>query len=180
MIWALALGLKETASTFFFMNEGADSGDILSQKKIEIDYNDNARSLYDKMVDTALEQIEEFLPNLEKNTFQRIRQDNSRVNYWRKRGEKDGEIDWRMPSYFIYNLVRALTKPYVGAHFPYKGEKVKTWRVEEVKTDSYRNIEPGKIIDVYPDNTFLVKTGENSIKVLEHDLSKEPKKGEYL
>ena len=31
IIWALVLGLQETASTFFFMDEGADSGDIISQ-----------------------------------------------------------------------------------------------------------------------------------------------------
>jgi methionyl-tRNA formyltransferase len=37
LIWALVLGLKETASTFFFMDEGADSGDILSQVKVSID-----------------------------------------------------------------------------------------------------------------------------------------------
>ncbi|MFQ8877714.1 MAG: hypothetical protein ACLR7N_03875 [Roseburia hominis] len=42
-------------------------------------------------------------------------------NVWRKRGKRDGEIDWRMSSRAIYNLVRALTKPYVGAHFVYRG-----------------------------------------------------------
>ena len=34
-IWALVLGLKKSSSTFF-MNEGADSGDILSQKDFDI------------------------------------------------------------------------------------------------------------------------------------------------
>lgn len=34
IIWALALGLNETASTFFKMDEGADTGDIVSQVKI--------------------------------------------------------------------------------------------------------------------------------------------------
>lgn len=33
IIWALFLGLKETASTFFIMDEGADTGVIISQKK---------------------------------------------------------------------------------------------------------------------------------------------------
>ena len=30
LIWALVLGLKKTASTFFIMDEGADTGDIIS------------------------------------------------------------------------------------------------------------------------------------------------------
>ena len=49
LIWTLFLGLCETASTFFFMDEGPDSGDILSQKQIRIDDNDDAASLYDKV-----------------------------------------------------------------------------------------------------------------------------------
>ena len=49
IIWTLALGLCETGSTFFFMDEGADSGDILSQKKITILPEDNAGSLYQKL-----------------------------------------------------------------------------------------------------------------------------------
>ena len=62
IIWALALGLKKSASTFFFMEEGADDGDILSQKEFEILYEDDAKSLYEKVTDMALNQIEDFLP----------------------------------------------------------------------------------------------------------------------
>ena len=36
LIWALVLGLEKTASTFFFMDACADSGDILSQHEIVI------------------------------------------------------------------------------------------------------------------------------------------------
>ena len=41
LIWAKVLGLKKTGSTFFFMDEGADSGDIVSQKEIVIDFEDD-------------------------------------------------------------------------------------------------------------------------------------------
>jgi methionyl-tRNA formyltransferase len=57
LIWALVLGLEETASTFFFMDEGVDSGDILSQKKIEITYEDDAMSLYNKIIEIAKKTI---------------------------------------------------------------------------------------------------------------------------
>ena len=45
LIWALALGLNVSGSTFFFMTEGADDGDILSQEKVKILYEDDAKSL---------------------------------------------------------------------------------------------------------------------------------------
>ena len=37
LIWALALGLEHTGSTFFFMDASVDGGDILSQRCLEID-----------------------------------------------------------------------------------------------------------------------------------------------
>ncbi|MGE5605230.1 MAG: methionyl-tRNA formyltransferase [Bacteroidota bacterium] len=180
IIWALALGLNETGSTFFVMDEGADSGDILSQRRITINYTDDAASLYEKITATALTQIEEFVPALKSGTFQTFKQDSAQANYWRKRTQKDGEIDWRMTSRSIYNLVRALTKPYIGAHFVYHGNPVKVWQVEEVKTNSYLNLEPGKVIEVYRDHSILVKTGENCIRVLRHELEESISEGEYL
>ena len=101
------------------MDEGADSGDILSQKIISISDEDDALSLYNKVINTAKGQLEEFIPALQNNSYQRLPQDHSLANYWRKRTYKDGEIDWRMSLRNIYNLVRALTRPYVGAHFIY-------------------------------------------------------------
>ena len=178
LIWALALGLKKSASTFFFMDKGVDSGDILSQVEFEIDYKDDARSLYGKVTNIALKQIENFLSKLENNTYKRIKQDHSKANYWRKRTKKDGEIDFRMSSRAIYNLVKALTKPYLGAHLMYKEKEIKIWKVEEVKYD-LTNIEPGKILEV-KDDVILIKCYDNAIRILEHEFDKFPKNGEYL
>ena len=50
-IWALVLGLNKTASTFFFMDEGVDSGDILSQKPLNISENDDAAMFDPKDID---------------------------------------------------------------------------------------------------------------------------------
>ena len=77
LIWSLALGLKESASTFFFMDRYADNGDILSQVNFEIDYQDDARSLYEKVVKLALIQIEEFIPAIEKGIHKKIKQKKS-------------------------------------------------------------------------------------------------------
>ena len=33
IVWSLVLGLKKTASTFIFIKEGIDNGDIISKKK---------------------------------------------------------------------------------------------------------------------------------------------------
>ena len=63
IVWSLALGLKETASTFFLITEKADDGDILEQKKIRIDKNDNAKSLYKKILSVMPLQITKISEN---------------------------------------------------------------------------------------------------------------------
>ena len=159
IIWALSLGLTETASTFFKMDEGADSGPILSQKPVPILESDNARSFYDKVVEIALEQIEEFTQELAANSEIFIEQAHSLANYWRKRSAKDGVIDWRMDATSIRNLIRALSRPYPGAEFHLGDAKVyKVWNSTVSQEAAPINFEPGKVLN-NDNGRFLVKCG---------------------
>ena len=180
LIWTLALGLKKSASTFFFMDEQADSGDILSQKNFDILATDNARDLYNKVIRIALKQIEEFIPKLQNKSYKRIKQNSKLSNFWRKRNLDDGMIDFRMSSIAIYNLVRALSKPYIGAHIRYKDSNINVWEVKMIKKIKYQsNIESGKVLSVIK-NTITVKTYDGAIKILKHEFKKPPTVGEYL
>ena len=178
LIWTLALGLEKSASTFFFMDEGADSGDILSQIDFEITYQDNARSVYDKVIGIALCQIENFVPKLKRGEYTRFKQNEQESNIWRKRNELDGEINFHMCSRSIYNLTRALTKPYIGAHVKYNEKNISIWKVREIH-QLQNNIEPGKVLN--SDNkTFIVKTYDGAVEIIAHDFKKKQKIGEYL
>ncbi|MCE5181756.1 MAG: formyltransferase family protein [Anaerolineaceae bacterium] len=178
LIWTLVLGLEKTASTFFFMDAEADSGDILSQREIIIDHEDDARILYNKTIKSALEQIEEFVPQLAAGAFQRRKQDRLLANTWRKRGHADGEIDWRMSAHSIHNLVRGLAKPYIGAHFIVDGQEIKVWKTVVVR-DVPSNIEPGKVLNQTGSN-FVIKCGEDAICLLNTEPLFEPIVGGYL
>ncbi len=177
--WALFLGLKQTASTFFIMDEGADTGDIISQEIIKIE-NDNAATLYKKIVDISQQQILFFSKALEDNdgNINRINQDTNQGNSWRKRGIEDGRIDFRMSSKAIVKLVDSLTKPYVGAHINFDSNNIVVWKVVEEQT-IYNNFEPGKVLDV-EGNEIIVKTYDGAVRIIEHGFNKIPTKGEYL
>lgn len=179
IIWALALGLDKTASTFFSMDAGADSGDILSQKEITIGNEDNAKKLYGKLTQIAIEQITEFTNELLMGKYKRVPQDHSKANYWRKRSKKDGEIDWRMSSSSIYNLVRALAYPYPGAHCVVEGKEIKVWKVQVANVKRVDNYEPGKVL-LSDESQIIVKCGEGAIILVEHEFNLIPKEGSYL
>lgn len=179
IIWALTLGLDKTASSFFMLEKEADTGAIVSQVPIEISKNDDALTLMQKILNVGTEQVVELWKQFESGSVQRIPQDKGVGNSWRKRSRIDGQIDWRMSSKGIYNLVRALTRPYVGAHFVFNGKEYKVWKVEEVYSDKYSNIEPGKVIEKNAEGSIIIKTGDNLIKLLEFEKV-DIQEGEYL
>ncbi len=173
IIWALVEGLDKSGLTFFYLNEGVDSGDILWQKSFQITLNDDAGSLYKKIIVLAREAIRQFLPQLEQGTAPRIKQDSNKATYWRKRNEKDGEINWIMPSIKIYNLIRALTYPYVGAYTFLANKKIKIWRAKIPQKPiplEAMNLSPGYIFSSN-NHIFNVKTGDGYLKVLEYEVS---------
>ncbi len=180
IIWAIALGLTQTGLTFFWMDSGADSGDILAQTHIDITSKDTARTLYDKVKSSASELIPIFLTQIQANHIVRIPQDHSKSNYWRKRNRDDGRIDFRMSAQTIDRLVRALTKPYPGAHVNNKGQEIKVWKCRtEVLNDANTNSEFGKILAVR-NNEIYIKTGHGQIVLEEHEFSPLPEPGDYL
>jgi methionyl-tRNA formyltransferase len=93
----------------------ADAGDIVGQKAVEIEFEDTARSLYDKLCGTAREMLAEVLPLIREGRAPRVPQDLSKGSYYSGRRPEDGRIDWTWPAVRIYNLIRAVTEPYPGA-----------------------------------------------------------------
>lgn len=179
IIWALVLGLKETAVSFFRLNLCADDGEVLFQQKISIDYADDARSLYDKIMQIAKEGAIKISNDIENSCLESVSMEHRESNIWRKRRIQDGIIDWRMSSRAIYNLVRGLTRPYIGAEFHHKGNVIKVWKVEEVQSEGLENIEYGKVVEVNSERDFCVKSYDNIIHVVDCDPI-ELKVGEYL
>ncbi len=178
IIWALALGLDKTGSTFFVMDEDADSGDILSQAEVCISIDDDAGTLYEKIIESGLKQLEDFFPKMIEGSCCLIKQDDSQFNTWRKRGEKDGKIDFRMTTRAIYNLIRALTHPYIGAHVVYKSRNICIWKASEIQNE-FNNCEPGKILKVSSEGV-LVKTYDAAILLEGHEFEQLPEVGGYL
>jgi methionyl-tRNA formyltransferase len=177
IIWTLALGLKETASSFYFMDEGVDSGDILSQEKVTVGEEDNAFTLYERLKIIAVKQLEEFTPRLISGGFTRVPQNHDKANVWRKRTSTDGKVDWRMPAAGIYNLVRALTKPYPGAHIETCGFEIKVWHCKIIRDtyspDLLTNLEPGRVLAI-SGNVLDVRCGEGVIRLLDWEYQGAP------
>ena len=83
-----------------------------------------------------------------------------------------------MSAITIHNLVRGLTKPYIGAHIEYKDKIIKVWETKVIR-DGEENIEPGKVILV-DNNGIVVKAGENAIRLIKTEPVLDIGPGSYL
>lgn len=123
--WAIINGEKETGVTIHYIDEGIDTGDIIVQKKVPILYENNAKTIHDKIYDVACKLIIDVMDSIASGKqIKSKKQDNSKASYYRPRVPEDGKIDWNKSGVEIYNLIRGLVKPWPGAYGYIKGNKI--------------------------------------------------------
>jgi methionyl-tRNA formyltransferase len=113
--WAIIKGLNKTGVTFFKMDEGVDTGEILDQIEIPLSPYETATNLYDKVNQAHIELIKQIRPKLIEGSFVGIKQEETLATYWEGRTPADGELFKTMSVLEVDRLVRATTRPYPGA-----------------------------------------------------------------
>lgn len=168
--WSILKGLKESALTFFYIGKGTDDGDILDQRKFKITDNDDATSIYDKIIEIGKIMILENLQLIHDGKSKKRKQNSAEfIEYWPKRKPEDGRIIWSKTAKEIHNLIRATTHPYPGAFTIFKSSILKIWKSSYIDNDIS---EPGKIIDI-TGNFLKVGTGKGTIILEKIDFMKD-------
>ena len=162
--WALINDEKEIGITVHFIDDGIDTGDIISQIVIPITEKDHYGTLLEKVTKKCPEVLLDAMLKIKKGTVQPIKQNHINGSYYSYRREGDELIDWSWGSRRIHNFIRALYHPAPGAQSYYRGKKVHIW--ESCETDYPNYISAcGEIIKREEDGV-IVKTGDNAIKIL--------------
>jgi methionyl-tRNA formyltransferase len=113
--WAILKGLDKTGVTFFKMDEGVDTGEILDQFEIVLNTDETATTLYERVNHAHVELIEKIWPKLIKGSVVGVKQDETIATYWEGRTPADGELFKSMCVLEVDRLVRATSRPYPGA-----------------------------------------------------------------
>ncbi len=166
--WAILNGEKKTGITFFMLEKGVDTGDIIDQKETIITLEDTCKTVYDRLTELACEILSKKLPLLEKGTLKLRKQDKSKQTIMPQRNPEDGVIYWNKSALEIYNLIRATTKPYPGAFTFYKETKLIIWEAKLYNGINVK-VEPGTILDLVSDKNhegILVSTGDINTQLL--------------
>ncbi len=151
--WTILKNLKESALTFFYIENGIDNGDILDQQNFKISESDDATIIYNKIIDLGKKMIIKNLKLIQTNSSTRTKQDQSKfIEYWEKRIPEDGLIDWTNPSNDIHRLIRATTHPYPGAFTFFDDKKLTIFKSKNINNKiSF----PGKILSISSDGVYV-------------------------
>jgi methionyl-tRNA formyltransferase len=132
--WAILTGLARTGVTLFEIVEAtADSGALVGQVEVEVAPDETATTLFARLADAHVELTRRFVPQLVARSAPRIPQDPSRASSWPRRSPADGIIDWETRAPYLYDWVRAQTRPYPGAFTFIGDEKVIVWEARPVE-----------------------------------------------
>jgi methionyl-tRNA formyltransferase len=143
--WVLVKGETETGVTLHFMTEKPDAGDIVGQEAVPIAFDDTALTLFGKMEGAAARLLDELLSRIARGEIPRRPNDIARGSYFGGRTPEDGRIDWARPAVEIYNLVRAVTRPYPGAFTELEGDRLAVWWAVPVPSRGGGTPSPGAI-----------------------------------
>jgi methionyl-tRNA formyltransferase len=159
--WAILTGLARTGVTLFeIVDATADSGALVGQVAVDIAPDETATTLFARLADAHVDLVREFVPQLLSRSAPRTPQDPSRASSWPRRVPADGIIDWETRAPYLYDWVRAQTRPYPGA-FTYLGEdKVIVWGARPVELAA--GAPAGTIVDLSADGP-VVACGEGAL-----------------
>ncbi len=108
-------GDKETASIIMLMDEGLDTGDILSFEKIQIDEDDDSQDLTNKILIKAKKQLIDVIENIEIALQNKKTQSESGLLYADKLSNEDKKFDFNdgvITATNLKNRIRALSPRY--------------------------------------------------------------------
>ncbi|MDP5957580.1 MAG: methionyl-tRNA formyltransferase [Candidatus Marinimicrobia bacterium] len=161
--WALINGENETGLTTFIIQPKVDKGNILLQKTIKIDQDDNYGSLAEKMSHTGAELLVNTVDRFESENVEPYNQLDSNATMAPKITPALTNISWEKSAKEIHNLIRGLA-PFPGARTVLDSKTLKIFKTKYIEENSTNN--SGEISNIGKDS-FNVQTGKGQLIVLE-------------
>ena len=169
--WQLINNEKFIKISVIKMNYLIDAGILVYEKRIPILQKDYIHDLHVKANKAFPSLLEKSMKKI--ILKKKIKKINiNKTTYWHQRDDKDGKIDFnKMNSEKIYNLIRAISKPYKGAWaYINKHYKIRFFKSQKPKNKIKGN--PGKLIFIKDygmclickDKALIIKEFETNYK----------------
>lgn len=155
---AIMAGDRETGITIMKMDEGLDTGPMLSGDRVEITSTTTAASLQEILSILGSELLLKTLDPYIQGSLPLIFQPKTGITYAEKLSKTESDLDWTQTAESLNCRIRALT-PWPGVHFNYNGTLIKVSQTEVVSNMSG---EPGEVLD----NQLTIACGTGALRLL--------------
>lgn len=167
---AILKGDSLTGITLMQMDEGLDTGDIISMHPCAIELRETSESLLNRLALIAGPALLAALSALEEGKISRQKQDSSKASYAPKISKAAAKIDWGKSALEIDRQIRAFN-PWPIAFTEIDQQRIRIFSAEPLSSIdnpsiSSHAIVPGTITDV-TQHGVDVATGEGKIRLLE-------------
>jgi len=158
---AIEAGDVETGVTIMEMEEGLDTGPMLTMERMAIEAADTTASLHDKLAALGGRMIVEALRQMQAGALQAMPQPEEGVTYAAKIGKEEAKLDFALPAEVLARKVRAFN-PFPGANGLVDGVTVKFWSAQPAEGSG----EPGQVLRADAEGV-VIACGEGALRVLE-------------
>ncbi len=177
MNWALIEQRKHFFTNIFKYDPGVDSGDILDTFVFSIQPTDTSETMHFKNSLAMKTLINKNINNLLNGEIFLKKQKDLDPTYYPKRSPQDSLIDWQKDIFQLDAFIRAVTYPFNGAFSFLNEKKLTIWRAAIFETDlvdyGFREVEWGKIVEVFPNGKFLINCRGGLLIVHEYETESE-------
>jgi len=169
--WAVIDGEEETGVTIQQMNEGVDTGDILTQEVVKLDAKETGASLFDKLAVCGAQLIVKTLEAIEKGTITPVKQDDSKSTHAKMLSKEMGKLDFSQEAVVLERKIRGLNS-WPSAYTYFKGKTLKIWDADVIEMDledADFAEKYGSVCEVTKDS-FSIVTSKGALRVKEVQL----------
>ena len=132
---AIRAGDTETGVTIMLMDEGLDTGAIVSRRATPIAADETTGALTERLAELGAELLRDTLPAWLAGEITPASQDSAAATMTRPLRKEDGRLDWRLPASELSRLARSVT-PWPGAFTTWQGKLLKTLQVAPLSRDT--------------------------------------------
>lgn len=157
--YAVLNGDEKTGVTIMYMEKEMDAGNIISQREIAINDEDDTGILFEKLSLVGRDLLMDTLPAIFAGENESIVQNEDEVTFSPMISKEQEKIDWTLTAREVFNHIRAL-RPAPGAYTILEDQRFKVWAAEVMEDDT--SAEPGTIIFADTKEMF-VACGKGSV-----------------
>ena len=158
--WAIINGETKTGVTTFFIDEKIDTGEIILQDEIDIDINDTAGDLHDKLMKIGSQLVIKTVNLIQQGNVKTIKQPIKEEKPAPKIYKETCKIDWNEPIDTIYNKIRGLSPyPTSWTIIDNQNENIEAKIYSASKTLEEHQYSTGSIITTKTELKIAVKDG---------------------